>query len=135
MVKVVQSNLLNSLALALCITFAACARSARDLPPDLSALEPSQRLLSGDRLSSEYKMPCEDLLHELDSVKAEITSVEAKLQRIRDSNQSKSVAGALILTPIWLTMDNAKEAKKTLDELESRKERIERIAQARDCKR
>ncbi|HLA75640.1 MAG TPA: hypothetical protein VJM76_06985, partial [Gammaproteobacteria bacterium] len=60
---------------------------------------------------------------------------QGSLQQARNDNQSKSVAGLLILTPIWLTMDNAEETKKTLAELETRKERIQRIVQAKGCER
>jgi len=113
----------------------ACANPARDLPPDLSTLAPSQRLLPEDRQSAEFQLSCDTLVKELDAISTKTAAVQGSLQQARNDNQSKSVAGLLILTPIWLTMDNAEETKKTLAELETRKERIQRIVQAKGCER
>lgn len=128
-----RSNSLNSLVLASSVFLGACANPARDLPPDLGALEPSQRLLPEDHQSGEYSLSCADLLKELDAVTAKAAAEERHLQQARNDNQSKSVAGLLVLTPIWLTMDNAEETKKALAELSIRKERVRRIAQAKGC--
>lgn len=133
MAKAVRSNLSNSVALVVVLVLGACAHSARNLPPDLSRLDPPQRLLAADRDSVEYRLACDALLQERGVVTAKINAIEKNLQQVRSDNETKSVAG-LILSPIWLGMDDAREVKKSLVEMESKKERIERVAQARGCK-
>ena len=110
-----------------------CAHSARELPPDMSVLAPSNRLLPGDTASPEYSLSCPELKTELASTRAALSRTETHLQGTQTDNQAKGIAGVLIFIPIMLAMEDNETMKTQYLELDVRRERLLRIAQARQC--
>lgn len=126
-----SSSCLSLIATALAL--GACAQGARELPPDLSALPPAQRLVAGDINSIEYGLPCPSL-HEVQvDLRKAIDAIHAKLAATQADNQSKGVAAVLLFTPIAAGMDNQTETRAELQAQEIRQERVLRIKQARGC--
>lgn len=115
------------------LALGACAHPARELPPDMSAVAPAQRLLPGDAERPEYRLSCADLGHELGRTREAIAAIESELRMTQTDNQSKGVAGILIFTPIMLAMDENAPLKTRYRELDEHRERVLRIAQARQC--
>lgn len=132
MVKAVQFNLTVSAVLGT-LLLVGCAHSARELPPDMSALAPSHRLLPGDTASSEYSMSCPELKAELASTRTALSRTETHLQGTQTENQVKGIAGLLIFTPVMLAMEDNGTMKTQYLELDVKRERLMRIAQARQC--
>lgn len=131
MAKAVRSSLLASL-LALA-GLAGCAQPSRELPPDLSARPASERLLAEDKQSREYALPCTELRRELNVTNHQAAELDQRLRATQSDNQGKGIAGILIFSPLMLTMDQQEDTKKLLLELETRKDRLLRISQARNC--
>lgn len=115
------------------VLLAGCAHSARDLPPDLSDRAPAHRLLPGDAASPEFSMSCPELRQELVLARAALSRTEARLQGTQDQNQSVGTAGILIFSPLMLAMEDNQEAVAQHRELDAKRERLLRIAQARQC--
>lgn len=132
MAKVAPFNSSASALLA-ALLLAGCAHSARELPPDMSALPPAQRLLPGDTASPEYSLSCSELDTELATTRAALSRMETQLGGTQADNQSKGIAGVLIFTPIMLTMEENELMKTQYRELDVKRERLQRIAQARHC--
>lgn len=132
MAKAVRfSSRANALFAALLL--AGCAHSARDLPPDMSNLTPVQRLLPGDTSTPEYSMSCSALKDELVTTRAALSRSESQLQNTQDENQSKGMAGVLVFTPVMLAMEDDPSAITRYRELDVKRERLIRIAQAHQC--
>ncbi|MBI5753055.1 MAG: hypothetical protein HZA59_13075 [Hydrogenophilales bacterium] len=110
-----------------------CAHPARELPPDMSNLAPSQRLLPGDTTRHEYAISCTELNAELAKTRDAISHIEAQVRGAQAENQSKGVAGILLFTPIMLSMEDNEPMKNRYRELDEHRERLLRIAQARQC--
>ena len=106
----------------------ACAGPARELPPDLSSLPSSQRLLPDDLTSPEYGLACDALVHQIVIVRQRAGELDSRLRHIQADNQAKAAAGLALL------MADDTPSKNELSSLEARKERLLRIAQARECK-
>ena len=120
-------------ALAGAVLLMGCAHPARELPPDMSNLAPSQRLLPGDTTSPEYSISCTELKAELATTRDALSQTEAQLRGIQEENQSKGVAGLLIFSPIMLSMEDNETMKNRYRTLDEKRERLVRIAQARQC--
>ena len=119
-------------AVALAVVLAGCARNAPQLPPDLSQLPPEQRLLVGDQESPEGKLTCPELKEE--AVKANAASRE--LEGIIASNRGYNTAIIYVssfLPPLALAARTDEEAKTSLDSLQVRRDRIDRLAKAKNC--
>lgn len=122
-----------------------CAHPARELPPDMSNLTPSQRLLPGDITRPEYVISCTELKAELATTYDALSRIEDQLRRTHAENQSKGVAGILLFSPIMLSMNDGVPMENNLSmednepmknqyrELDEHRERLLRIAQARQC--
>jgi hypothetical protein len=119
-------------ALVLAVVLAGCARNAPQLPPDLSHLPPEQRLLVGDQESPEGKLNCPELKEE--AVKANAAS--RQLEGIIASNRGYNTAIIYVssfLPPLALAARTDEEAKTSLDSLQVRRDRIDRLAKAKNC--
>lgn len=119
-------------ALVLAVVLAGCARNAPQLPPDLSHLPPEQRLLVGDQESPEGKLTCPELKEE--AVKANTAS--RQLEGIIASNRGYNTAIIYVssfLPPLALAARTDEEAKTSLDSLQARRDRIDRLAKAKNC--
>jgi hypothetical protein len=122
---------LNSFSkLILCFVLCSCAHAARDLPPDLSHLPPSERLLPGDDRSPEYLLPCDELKKNVSGLTSDVKVLEESLISVQSGNRTKAIVG-YFFTPIMLSLDNASDTKEKLDELYVRKEKAVRIFQSR----
>ena len=133
MARAARSNSLASLAGASLLFLMACAHPARELPPDLSSLPPSQRLLPDDVNSTEYGLSCDALLHQLAIVRQQGVQLDSRLRRTQADNRSKAIAGALVFTYMMLGMEDDTPIKDEYAKLEARKEQLLRISQAREC--
>lgn len=132
MVKVVRFNLSASTLLIVFIAIG-CAHTARELPPDMSNLPPANRLLSGDVDSPEYSWACPVLKAELESTRAALSHIETQLQSTQDQNLSKGIVGVLVFTPALITMEDNETLKNKYHSLDTKRELLLRIAQARQC--
>jgi len=108
---------------------AACARNSPELPPDLSDLPPGQRLLAGDLESPEAKLDCAQLASESDRIRSAARGNEAQITSNRTHNQVVLLSGQVLFPAVRMDED----AKKALDELQVRSDRVDRLSKARGC--
>jgi hypothetical protein len=111
----------------------ACARSSPQLPPDLSHLPAEQRLLPGDLESPEAKLDCTALKQEAESTKASVKTYEAAIAANRGHNQGVGYFSAVLFPPLALAIRNDEEAKKSLDQLQAKADRLDRLIKAKGC--
>ena len=121
------------LVIATALLVTACARSSPDLPPDLSSLPAQQRLMPGDLESSEGGLDCAGLKQATADNKAAIQSYEAAIAGNRAHNQAVGYFSAVLLPPLVLAVRNDDEAKKALDKLQAKADRIDRLSKAKGC--
>ncbi|MDP1751993.1 MAG: hypothetical protein Q8L22_21295 [Reyranella sp.] len=119
--------------LAVALTVAACARNSPPLPPDLGHLPPAQRLLQGDAESPEAKLGCPELKEESERIRMAASQNEATIAGNRSHNQTVSYVGGALFAPLLLAARNDDDAKKNLDELQTKKDRVDRLLQAKGC--
>jgi len=119
--------------LAVALTIAACARSSPPLPPDLGHLPPEQRLLQGDAESPEAKLGCPQLKEESERIRMAVSQNEATIAGNRGHNQAVGYAGGVLFAPLLLASRNDDDAKKSLDELQTKKDRVDRLSKAKGC--
>jgi hypothetical protein len=117
----------------LLLLIAGCARNAPPLPPDLSHLPPEQRLLTGDAESPEGRLDCPALQQEAALNRAQIRQYEGVILANRGHNQAVGYIGGALFAPALLAVKNDDEAKKNLDQLQAKADRIDRLGKARSC--
>lgn len=123
----------RSSALLLVLLAGACARQSPELPPDLSARRPEQRLLVGDSESAEAKLDCPALALEYDRNKEATGKLESLIAGNRGHNQGVVYVGGLLFPPLLLAVKPDDDAKKSLDSLQAQRDRIDRLAKAKSC--
>ena len=126
-------SLRRSSALLLAVMAGGCARQSPTPPPDLSMRPPEQRLLAGDTESAEGKLDCPGLVAEYDRNKDATAKLEALIAGNRGHNQGVVYVGGLLFLPLLLAVKPDDDAKKALDELQTQRDRIDRLAKARSC--
>jgi len=117
----------------LALALGACARSSPELPPNLSDRPPEQRLLPGDSASAEAKLDCPGLLQERERNRTTADELEKKIAANRGQNQAAGYFAGILFPPLLLAMKPDTDIKTTLDELQSQRDRIDRLQQARKC--
>jgi len=120
-------------ALAALLVAAGCARNAPVLPPDLGHLPPAQRLLPGDAASPEARMDCAELAREAAYNRDAAQQHEAAIASSRPYNQAAAWLGIRFYRPLLLTLRNDDQAKQSLDRLQARADRIDRLSKAKGC--
>lgn len=133
MVRVEQFNLQIISLVCIGLLCSGCAHSARDLPPDMSHLPPSMRLLSGDMESSEYKLDCKELTLVLANTREHLKQLEKDVLSMQSDNQSKAFTGITVFSPAMLLISDNPALSKDYQESDQMRERLLRIAQARQC--
>ena len=123
------TKLSKATVLLAALGMAACARNSLALPPDLSHLPPSQRLLAGDLESPEAKLDCAQLAAEGSRIKSAVSRNEGQIASNRSHNQTVLLAGAVLFPAVRTDED----AKKALDDLQARSDRVDRLSKARAC--
>jgi hypothetical protein len=111
----------------------ACARQSPQLPPDLSTRPPEQRLLAGDSDSAEAKLDCPALVAEYEHNTEANAKVEGMIAGNRGHNQSVVYIGGVLFPPLLLAVKPDDDAKKTLDNLQAQRDRIDRLSKAKGC--
>ena len=71
------------IAVVVALLAAACAQSAMELPPDMSRLDPEDRLHPGDRDDPAFALQCSDISQAIIDVKNERLQYEAKITEAR----------------------------------------------------
>lgn len=133
MAKVVLLNLQISSLLLATVLLSGCAHSARELPPDMSHMQPTMRLLPSDKDSVEYTLSCTELKEELGNMKEKLSQIEMQMQGVQDENQAKGKTSVLVFSPAIFFIDDNKALNTVYQEMDQKKERIVRIAQSRQC--
>jgi hypothetical protein len=123
----------TSRALLLALLLGGCARSSPELPPNLSDRPPEQRLLQGDSESAEAKLDCAGLLQERERNRTTSSELEQKISGNRGHNQAVGYIGGVLFPPLLLAIKSDSDLKTTLDQLQSQRDRIDRLSQARKC--
>jgi hypothetical protein len=123
----------TSSALLLALLAGACARAAPSLPPNLSDRPAEQRLLVGDTDSAEAKLDCRSLAEERERNRETTDQLEKAIASNRGHNQAVGYFSALLFPPLLLAIKPDNDAKKTLDELQVQRDRIDRLTKARKC--
>lgn len=125
----------TSKAAAICLAFvvAGCARNAPSLPPDLSHLPATERLLAGDLESAEGKLDCGALENDSSRSRALSKQLEEMIASKRGQNQAVGYFSALLFPPLLLAAEHSAEAKKVLDDEQAKRDRIDRLSRAKAC--
>lgn len=119
--------------LAAALALGACARSAPGLPPDLSHLPVEQRLLPGDLESPDAKLDCPTLVQNAAKDRELAAQLEDAIASNRQHNQAVGYAAAVLFPPLWFATRSDSEVKTTLDTLQTRRDRLDRLVVARKC--
>ncbi len=124
----------RSLTVALCAMLAAaCAQSARELPPDVGHLAPDARLHPGDQNDPVYRLGCPGVDAAIAEARQARASLEARIADARVRNQA-SVSSAIALFPAAiLSADPHTYEHETIRVLDERLERLDRIRVAKRC--
>jgi hypothetical protein len=122
-----------SSALLIALLAGACAREAPGLPPNLSDRPAEQRLLAGDLDSAEAKLDCAELAAERSRNRATADQLEKAIAGNRGHNQAVGYFSAVLFPPLLLAIKPDSDAKKTLDELQAQRDRIDRLRAAHRC--
>ncbi|CAN0493646.1 unnamed protein product, partial [Phaeothamnion confervicola] len=117
----------------LALVIAGCARNSTALPPDLGHLPPAQRLVHGDAESPEAKLSCTELKEEGGRIHLAASQNEATIAGNRGHNQAVGYAGGVLFAPLLLAARNDDAAKQSLDELQAKKDRVDRLLKAKGC--
>jgi hypothetical protein len=120
-------------ALLIVLLAGACARAAPGLPPNLSDRPPEQRLLAGDLDSAEAKLDCRGLADERERNLQTTDQLEKAIAANRGHNQAVGYFGGVLFPPLLLAFKPDSDAKTTLDQLQSQRDRIDRLTKARKC--
>jgi hypothetical protein len=120
-------------ALALALALTACQRNALDLPPDLSHLPPEERLTPSDLTSPDAKLDCPTLVQNAAKDRAVIKDLEAAIAANRQHNQTVGYVASVLFPPLWFAVRTDSEVKATLDTLQERRDRLDRLVAARKC--
>jgi len=111
----------------------ACARSSPELPPNLSDRPPEQRLLPGDSESAEAKLDCAGLFLEGARNRQTADELEKRIADNRGRNQAIGYIGGVLFLPLLLAVKPDGDIKTTLNQLQSQRDRIDRLTQAHRC--
>ncbi|QIR76064.1 hypothetical protein FA592_07385 [Sulfurospirillum diekertiae] len=133
MAKVEQFNLQVISLVCIGLLCVGCAHSARDLPPDMSHLPPSMRLLPSDMESAEYQLDCKDLTLALTHTREHLKELEKDVMSMQADNQSKGLTGITVFSPAMFLISDNPALSKDYQESDQARERLLRIAQARQC--
>jgi hypothetical protein len=109
----------------------ACARESPALPPDLGMRPPEQRLLPGDAESAEARLDCRGLAQQYESNRDAAAKIEGVIAGNRGHNQAVTYVGGVLFLPLLLAIKPDSDAKKTLDQLQAQRDRIDRLAKAK----
>jgi len=90
-------------------------------------------VLAGDTASAEANLDCPGLAAEYDRNKDATVKLEALIAGNRGHNQGVVYVGALLFLPLLLAVKPDDDAKKTLDELQMQRDRIDRLAKSKSC--
>ena len=116
-----------------CVLVAGCARQSPALPPDLSSRPPDQRLVAGDLESAEARLDCAGLAQEYDNNKQAAAKIEGVIAGNRGHNQAVTYVAGVLFPPMLLAIKPDSDAKKTLDDLQAQRDRIDRLSKAKRC--
>lgn len=133
MAKVERFNLKVISLVCIGLLCVGCAHSARDLPPDMSHLPPSMRLLPGDIESAEYQLDCKELTLTLVNTRDHLKQLEKDVMSMQANNQSKGLVGVTVFSPAMFLISDNPELSKDYQESDHMRERLLRISQARGC--
>ena len=111
----------------------ACSRQSPELPPDLSARPPEQRLLAGDTDSAEARLDCPGLALEYEHNQEATAKLEQLIAGNRSHNQTVVYVGGVLFPPLLLAVKPDDDAKKKLDEFQAQRDRIDRLSKAKTC--
>ena len=123
----------NKVVFAALLLLGACARPSPDLPPDLSRRPPDQRLLPGDLESPEARLDCPALKTQIESNRTQASDLGAAIAGHRQQNQAAGYIAGVLFPPALLAVQNDTGAKQTLDELQKKNDRIDRLSAAKRC--
>ena len=115
------------------LAVAGCTRPAPDLPPDLSALPPAERLLPADHQHPTAALDCPGLVTVLGRNLAETYGIESGLGDQRPGDQAVGYFSAVFFPPLALAAPQYEAEKKALDRLQADRDTILRLHTARGC--
>ena len=78
-------------------------------------------------------MDCLALKQEAATAKADVQKNEAVIAANREHNQAVGYFSGVLLPPLVVAIRNDDAAKKSLDELQSKADRIDRLSKAKGC--
>jgi hypothetical protein len=120
-------------ALACAQVASGCASKAPQLPPDLSALPPAERLLPGDSSDPAFALSCGDMQLAVAENGARITDNLDVIQSRRGQNQTALYVGMVFFPPVLAALHDNSAEQADIDVLKFRRDALFRIAQAHEC--
>lgn len=122
----------NSALVFLVLALAACAESARPLPPDTSANPAQERAFFEALPERDRTMTCAQIGAERAAVDDAIVQHRAEMERRRANNAVATYFGGLFIVPL-IAIDRANDVVVQLNSLNERKDVLMRMASFRRC--
>ncbi|CAN5549036.1 hypothetical protein BH10PSE6_BH10PSE6_49510 [soil metagenome] len=86
-------------------------------------------------MSAEAGLDCPALALEYEHNKEAAGKIEGVIKGNRDRNQAVVYVGGALFPPLLLAIKPDSDAKKTLDDLQMQRDRIDRLSKAKGCRK
>ncbi len=124
----------NSLLLAAAaVVLAACARTAPELPRDMSSVNAEETVSAEAFSAQDVALSCDEILVEQDRIREDASQYNQEIKKNRGKNQAAGyVAGVLFPPALLATVHNDAE-KAELDALQQRFDTIQGLKRLKSC--
>ena len=121
------------IALFACLGVIACARSAPDLPPDYASVNSRETLSLHDFDQDDVDATCGEIAAEKVQIRSDYATLERQITSTRTKEQSGGYIAAVLFAPLALALDQKLEAKKRLDEMQARLDKLIALSLLKRC--
>lgn len=115
------------------LSLVGCATAARDLPHDLSAVPPIERVLSQPQGAYELARTCQDIGQEISTIEAALADIERRIADARPSNQAVGYISAVLFAPAIVAANQQSDERKHYDDLHARRDWLALVKAAKPC--
>ena len=128
-----QLNFLTISTFVMASSLLGCATSAPELPLDYGSVDAEIKLGEENFESSDLEIACQDIAGQLSRLKTQQLEVDSAILESRVNDQIVGIAANLILTPLWLVIDNDNDLKAIRDVLQERSDTLTLLFRFKSC--